>query len=344
MRLVFFAGLFLMSDLLSAQTDFLKDPDIVWAAEIEQDWVVDIPSFEEEWEQGLITLKQLRSREHELHYSSPYLIELVIDAVNNRKLKVYKDSDLKIPEADYWANKGQGMSVIFDPLTLDEKVVTTFNTLDPFVAVKAWRLRQILAYHKKKATWSTTVLAIAPLVQEKNWETDCTQLRPLFWFKPAQKCPKLTSNHIVWAKKTFSGQQSGTAVSHAPSALLKTMKDGETPISHILQVFETDMKSPFYDSQGNELLSPKERRNMVSRTDTIATFDPETYETAIEIINKGIKSAQISQLRLVQTWYWDARRNQLSICLDAVAPIKNVIDDWGGFRYAVPLFYRKAKP
>jgi len=44
---------------------FLKDPDIVWAAEIEQDWVVDIPSLEAECDEGITTIKLLRITKNE---------------------------------------------------------------------------------------------------------------------------------------------------------------------------------------------------------------------------------------------------------------------------------------
>lgn len=50
---------------LTAQSEFLKDPDIVWAAEIEQDWVVDIPSLEAECDEGITTIKLLRITKNE---------------------------------------------------------------------------------------------------------------------------------------------------------------------------------------------------------------------------------------------------------------------------------------
>lgn len=50
----------------------------------------------------------------------------------------------------------------------------------------------------------------------------------------------------------------------------------------------------------------------------------------------------IRGLRFGQTWYWDERRHRLSICLDAVAPLLDVYDSMGNFRYLRPLFYRKA--
>jgi hypothetical protein len=61
-------------------------------------------------------------------------------------------------------------------------------------------------------------------------------------------------------------------------------------------------------------------------------------------VNNEINVGDIRELRLVQRWYWDERRARLSICLDAVAPLMDVHDDNGNFRYQKPLFYRRVRP
>jgi hypothetical protein len=327
---------------LFAQSPALKDPDIVWAAEIEQDWVIDIPSLEDEWNQGVITLKQRRSRENELYWSSPYLAELVLEAVQNGKLAVFKDPGCSIIAGDSLDYKGETWNVTFDPVTYEEQVVIVRDEIQPLRDIKAWRLRQILAYHKKSATWSTTITAMAPLVINYGIEGDSLDTRPLFWFKPENKSYKLGNDRISWAKKTFSGRQAGTEIPANPLKQIKVVPGFENPMAHQLNKLETDRKSTFYDSQGNEVLSPEARREMLSKTDTITTFDPETFEEIVHVVPSGIKVGDVNQLRLVQTWYWDARNSRLSIHLDAVAPIEDVYDVRGNFRYPKPLFYRLA--
>lgn len=327
---------------LFAQSPAPKDPDIVWAAEIEQDWVIDIPSLEDEWNQGVFTLKQLRSRNNELNWSSPYFAELVMEAVQSGKLAVFKDPGCGTLAGDYLDYRGADTIVVFDPVTYDEQVLTVRNPLQPLVDIKAWRLRQVLSYHKKSATWSTTVVALAPLVTIYGIEGDSLDTRPLFWFKPENKSYKLGNERISWAKKTFSGKQAGTEIPANPIKQIKVVPGFENPMAHQLNKLETDRKSTFYDSQGNERLSPEARREMLSKTDTITTFDPETFEEIVHVVPAGIKVGDVNQLRLVQTWYWDARKSRLSIHLDAVAPIEDVYDVRGNFRYPKPLFYRLA--
>jgi len=341
MRLILL--LLFFTPALLAQSPLLKDSDVVWAAEIEQDWVIDISSIENEWDQGVITLKQLRSRENELHWSSPYLAELVFEAVQKRKVDVFKDPGCSITAGDFLEYRGADTIVTFDPVTYEEQVVIVRNEIQPLKDIKGWRLRQILAYHKKSATWSTTVTAIAPLVIIYGLEGDSLDIRPLFWFKPDNKPQKLENRRISWVKKTISGKQAGTKVLIDSLNLIKVIPGFENPIVHQLEQFGTDQKAAFYDSQGDKLLGFEVRRGMMTKTDTIEIFDPETYEKSLLVEPKGIKVAEISQLRLVQTWYWDTEKARLSIHLDAVAPIEPVFDDRGRFRYAKPLFYRRAK-
>lgn len=375
MRLLF--SLLFFSKILSAQSAFLKDPDIVWAAEIEQDWVVDIPSLEAEWDQGIITLKQVRSRENELHWSSPYLAELVYEAVRRGDLAVFHDPDFNEKlniKADYprvatlatfnsatgYMNHFENVNrpvemnnlfgvqyvdtlFTFDPVTYEEKIAAVLSLPDPFSLVVAWRLRQVLFYHKKSARWSTKVVGIAPLVEVRNWVNDTVELRPAFWFKPDNKRHKLHSKRIVWAKKTISDKQPRAEIPANLPNPLKVVKGFENPVSHLLSVFETKKKSPFYDSQGGKLLSLEERKNRMHRTDTIVSYDRITSEETITIEQKGIRDSLIQQIRLVQTWHWDARRARLSICLDSIAPIEGVFNNMGDIRYTRPLFYRMAK-
>lgn len=321
----------------------MKDPDIVWAAEIEQDWLVDIPSLEEEWDKGVITLKQLRTREHELHWSSPYLADLVFEAVLKGDLPIFKDPQCKIRADIFREFPGMDTVITFDPETYEGRIVAVYYRLSPFDQIRAWRLRQVLAYHKKSATWSTSVISIAPLVGAKNIFWDTTNLRPAFWFKPDNKRQKLRSNRIVWAKKTVSGKQPKTEVPPNPANPVKATNGFQNPVSHLFRVLEADMKTPFYDSWGTKLLTPDERKSMLSKTDTIFSYYPGTYEEEVLIVRKEINADSIHQLRLVQTWCWDERRHRLSISLDAVAPLIDVFDGLDNFRYTRPLFYKRAR-
>jgi hypothetical protein len=326
--------------LLSAQSAFLKDPDIVWAAEIEQDWVLDIPSLETEWEEGITTLKLLRTEQNESYWSSPYLADLVFQAALAGELPVFKDAHCKVPMDANDAYPRMDTIVTFDPETYEEKISVVYFEPEPHYDIKFWRLRQVLAYHKKSARWSTTVQSIAPMIQIKNPEGDSIGMRPLFWFRPDGKRQKLSSKSIVWAKETRN-KQTKTQVPTDAKTLVKVSDGFQFPVQHQLKAFETDFKTPFYGTVDEKPLSQKERTSMVAKSDTVITFDPESYEEKAVVVNKEINPYDIRQLRLVQIWYWDERRARLSICLDAVGLLKDEFDDMGNFKFSRLLFYRK---
>jgi hypothetical protein len=335
MRLFFLLSF--LPTLLAAQSAFLKNPDIVWAAEIEQDWSVDFPSLEDEGAAGVTTLKLLRTKESEAYYSSLYLADLVFQAALRGQLPIFKDPECLIPADAFEVYPDKDTIMTFDPETYEEKRRVVYVEPQPFYDFKAWRLRQVLTYRTKTATWHTQVQAIAPLININNERGDSIGTRPLFWFRPDEKRPKLTASPIVWAKRTVNRQ----AKTQVPIASMKPQKTvGGTPelLLCLQDLVEKRMGIPLHDADG-ELLSIEMRQSMLHRSDTIIHCFSEEPNTVIrlELLDR------VHYLQLLQTWYWDARRHRLSICLDAVAPLSDVLDNEDNFRFRRPLFYQRTR-
>ncbi|MBL7782523.1 MAG: hypothetical protein JNM22_14955 [Saprospiraceae bacterium] len=327
---------------LSAQSDFLKDPDIVWAAELEQDWIVDVTSLEAEWDSGITTLKLLRTSKNEAYWSSAYLADLVFQAAMNGQLPVFKDPLCQQALAIENIYPGKDTIVTFDPETYEEKKAIVWVEPMPLYEFKAWRLRQVLAYHRKDARWSTTVEAIAPLFTVKNSNGDSIGLRPLFWFRPDNKRQNLHSNHVVWAKQVVN-RGPRTQLILDDLKLVKVTDGFQRPMEHQIRTLGNNFKIPFYGHDNEPLLTDKQRQEMISRTDTVVTFDPETYEETIQVVHNELNASQVRKLRLIQNWYWDERKHQLSICLNVAGALIDVLGNDGNYRYTMPLFYRRAK-
>ncbi len=329
---------------LFAQPAFIKDPDIVWAIEIEQDWVVDAHVMEAEQDSGITTLKLLRTERNVSYWSSLNLADFVFQAAVQEKLPIFKDAQCQMP-ADVVADvlvPLQDTIFTFNPETYETETKFVFS-LRPSVDFKAWRLRQVLAYHKKSATWSTSVSAIAPLIRFKTEQSDSNALQPVFWFRPDSKNQKLNSNDIVWAKK-IENKQAANQVLITPENFVK-VKDGfRNPLSHLLQVLKEDVKTPFYDIWNQQLLSDTARRDLMMKTDTVVDYaNDQGSEEPVKIVHREIIAADFKQLQFIQTWYWNERSNRLSIRLNAVAPLMDILDENGFFRFRKPLFYRRAK-
>ena len=134
MRLIVFA--FLAPALLPAQSAFLKDPDIVWAVEIEQDWAVDIPSLDAEWDYGITTVKLLRTDRNVPDWMSPFLSGLVFSAAEKRLLPIFQDPLLGIPADPDGLFIRTDTVVTFDPDTYEEKVQIVHNRIDLYLLLQ----------------------------------------------------------------------------------------------------------------------------------------------------------------------------------------------------------------
>jgi hypothetical protein len=331
--------LLLLPFLSAAQTFNLNDPDIVWAIAITQDWKIDNPSYESEDKDGVTTLKILRTKP----YQTPYLANYVFQAAVEGDLPIFKDSSCLIPTDISEAFPGKDTLLTFDPETFEETIQIVY--VEPFLPYdfKCWRLHQILSYQKSSGNWRTQVVSLAPMVEVHNLQGDSIGIRPLFWFKADNNCPDLLNNDITWAKLT-ENKPENTRVRSSPNAkVLKATKGFENPLKHQERLLIQDANTVFYDFLNEKPLNMADRAELLTSTDTVAIFNPETYEEYQKIIRKDIKMDSIRDLRLLQAWSWNDRLNRLSICLDAVAPLEDVLDEEGKLRFKRPLFYRRAQ-
>ena len=319
---------------LHAQSGFLKNPDIVWAAEIEQDWIVDNASLESGKDSGNVLLKLLRNSPNE----ACQLAELVWEAAKNERMPIFKDPSCQKPLRLQEAYSYFDTVLVVDTQTPEGRGAVVEMPVRPARVIKAWRLRQVLAYHRKKSQWSTTIEAIAPLMAVKNERDGSTVLRPIFWFRPDNKRQKLPSRHIVWAKRINS-----PALLLDGLKMVKVSEGFQRPMEHQVSALHNNPKIPLYTPDNHQLMTPKQRRQVTASSDTIVTFDAETQEARVAVVHNDVDPSLFRKIQLQQSWYWDARLGRLSICLDGVAAILEIRNYQGIVRYSAPQFYRRAK-
>ena len=338
MRITFL--LILLPFLLKAQSGITTNPDIVWAKQLEQDLNLDMSGYAQEAEAGVSTLKILQLNPVMFNDLAPNLSDLVVTAAQNNKLAIFKDKNCQVPAklADYFT--AIDTVVAFDPSTYEEtvKIVQTVSGRH----FKGWRLRQILAYNQKTANYTTEVQAIAPLVVDRNKAGDSIGLKPLFWFKPGNERQDLRNNDIVWAKQVRNVQP-GAQISTDNDQVLKTVKGFETPWGHLFNAIKTNPKLPIYDAQNeNPLLTAVSRDFLAETIDTIVMWGETPQTEVTKYVHNKLEIKDLKTLKSIQTWYWDDRRSQLFISLDAVAPMLAVRDNDGSFIFNKPLFYRRS--
>jgi hypothetical protein len=115
-------------------------------------------------------------------------------------------------------------------------------------------------------------------------------------------------------------------------------------LNHLRVVVEHRMNVPVYKVNSREVYMPEERRDLITRTDTVIycfTGGPNGEPFYVVYFDRFEAT---HYLQLEQSWYWDQRRRRLSICLDAVAPLQDRYTNEGDFRDRKPMFIMRVKP
>jgi hypothetical protein len=334
-----FLLLFNALPLFAQVDDLLKNKDINWVAEITTDLILDNPDSAVEKQLNRIrTLKLLPNQKvsgGDDRFEFSYIIHNLIKA---DKIPFFADSgcqkrvfmkDISILDTALCS----GIEPNF--YTIKEHIILSFYQPEEF---NVFRVRQIVYYNAKKVQFGLRTLAFAPLVNHYCRDGDSFDLKPVCWIKAEdiEKRPKLSSNDIIWAR-TFATYK-GFDIKKAK--ILKQTSD-DMPMLHFLNAAEKDSNKFFFSgesffgmqkiSYANINLLFQTRRDTIS---DISGFYGSILETPFD------KSA-IKNLRLVQEWFWDERKQKLSIRFVAVAPMKDITNEAGEHMYWQPLFYRR---
>lgn len=79
--------------------------------------------------------------------------------------------------------------------------------------------------------------------------------------------------------------------------------------------------------------------NLLSKVDTVAYIDPVTYEETYKVIRNDINHDDVKRFRLKEVWYFDKQTSTLRVRILGIAPMLDVKDQDGNFRYEAPLFW-----
>jgi len=100
-----------------------------------------------------------------------------------------------------------------------------------------------------------------------------------------------------------------------------------------LRVFSTEDDKFLHPLTGDEVAS------MMSSTDTAITFDPETYEEQIKIVHNDLNWEDVKRFRIKESWFFDKETSTMQVRILGIAPLRNITDNDGNFRYEAPMFW-----
>lgn len=107
----------------------------------------------------------------------------------------------------------------------------------------------------------------------------------------------------------------------------------DAAINGEITVFSTE------DDKFTYKLEPDEVASMGASIDTVITFDPETYEEQIQVVRNDLNPEDVKRFRLKEIWYFDEESSTLNVRILGIAPLIDVNDDNGNFRYEKPMFW-----
>jgi len=87
------------------------------------------------------------------------------------------------------------------------------------------------------------------------------------------------------------------------------------------------------------VMTPKEIEGKLLRMDTVPVFDPETYEESIKIVPNEVNVEDFKRIRVKEIWYFDSETSMLNVRILGLAPIRDVYDDNGNFKYEDVFFW-----
>lgn len=100
-----------------------------------------------------------------------------------------------------------------------------------------------------------------------------------------------------------------------------------------INVYSTDDDKFSYKLEAGEVAS------MGATVDTVITFDPETYEEQIQVVRNELNAEDVKRFRLKEVWFFDEETSMLQVRILGIAPLIDVKDDNGNFRYEKPMFW-----
>ena len=116
----------------------------------------------------------------------------------------------------------------------------------------------------------------------------------------------------------------------------------EDPFFKILQKAALNNDITVYSAENDKFTHPMdaaEVRSLFYHVDTIEIFDPVTYLSTIKIIEDEMNWEDVKRFRIKEAWYFDKNTGTMNVRILGIAPIVDVTDENGNFRFEKPLFW-----
>ncbi|HAD12074.1 MAG TPA: gliding motility protein GldN [Saprospirales bacterium] len=154
--------------------------------------------------------------------------------------------------------------------------------------------------------------------------------RPILAYQPIREAD------ILWEKRIWRvidvREKMNLPFAAPESPLFKVLADAA--LAGELPVYSTE------DDKFTKRLSSSDVRGLLYRKDTVMVFDDvESYTESIRVVENETNWEDIKRFRVKESWFFDTKTSTLRNRILGIAPIIDVRDEEGNFKYEMPLFW-----
>lgn len=147
--------------------------------------------------------------------------------------------------------------------------------------------------------------------------------------------PSIREADIMFEKRIWRvidvREKMNHAFTYPEDPFFKILSDAATKGD--IRVYSTE------DDKFTKQLTPDEVTAKLFSVDTAVTFDPETYEEKIQVVRNETNWEDVKRFRVKEVWYFDKQKSELRVRILGIAPLIDVKDNNGNFRYELPMFW-----
>ncbi len=116
----------------------------------------------------------------------------------------------------------------------------------------------------------------------------------------------------------------------------------ERPFFQILLEAALNGEITAYSTEDDKFSNPltmEEVAAKTSHTDTTVIIDPVDFSEKLTVVHNEINYEDIKRFRIKEMWYFDEERSQMKVRILGIAPLRDVEDDNGNWKYESPMFW-----
>ena len=112
------------------------------------------------------------------------------------------------------------------------------------------------------------------------------------------------------------------------------------PVKEKLTMTVIDTITTFnHETYEEQIKIVKREVDAVEIVDTVVVFDYDTYEEQIQVVRNELNPEDVNRFRIKEVWFFDEQTSTLQARILGIAPMIDVKDENGNFRYEKPMFW-----